>query len=173
MSAKIDDDIAKVIVMEPGVENFFKATPTRLENDPRGTLMISLKSEVLERFFLSICPDQEAIVQGKVDSCCYMAQAVNAKNERIYLMRLKDPLKGLSGTYNDSFILSDRVTPNLVPITAIGLKDGIDFIYKGMFTSKQINDALRDMYSRALEIYKEYAKPVSLSINIEITQKFD
>lgn len=155
-------------------ENFFKAVPTRLENNPRGNLLVTIKSEVLEKFFLSICPDREEILKGRTKEVCpYMAQAMKPDGDKIFLMRMDKPIKGLSGTYQDSLLLTDRMTPNMSLITAVGLGEGVDFVFKDLYTAKQVNTALDDMAKRALELYKDYAKPIHLDIEVIIRQKFE
>ncbi len=149
---------------------FLIIDPVRLEeDDPRGDLLIHLKSKVLEDFFTGICPDKEKIKSGKMKECCLiMTKAKNKDNAPIYLMKLDKTIKGMTGKYDELFFTENYSVPNMSMLLAIGLGEGVDFIFKGMYTEKTVNDTLLNLYRRALDIYNEYARPLSLKIKVII-----
>jgi len=150
-------------------KDFIEIVPDRLpDGDTRGKLMIYIKSKDLEDFFLSICPDKEEIVKGNYKNCSVMTKAKDANGNPIRLMRLDKPIEGMTGKFDETFHQTDYCTPNMSMLTAVGLGNGINFIFDGMYTEKTVNDTLLNMFRRSLKIYNEYARPLTLRIRVMI-----
>ena len=152
---------------------FLHMKPTRVSS-PHGCLQVSIKAPLFEDFFKSISPDKEELMKAKPDYakvCLPMSKARKADGSPIYLIRISTPMSDLMGKPQDGFLLPmDLKTPNMTLLQAVGLSEGVDFLFPDLYTKESIEEGLNKFVTLSKRIFKQYISPIQMEFEINIRE---
>lgn len=152
---------------------FLEIVPKRIKNNPHGSLMVHIQAPLMEDFFLSICRDAEEVRKYRNDPdrlkdyCHVLSKAKKPDGSPIYVMKLDRHVEMFVGKANDEIVLTqDFTSANMYVLAAVGISEGIDFLFEGVFNEEALESALKDLCKRTTYIYNSFMKQTNFKFKM-------
>lgn len=134
-------------------------------------ILVSMKSEVFEKFFRSNCTHKE--LRTDPDNPAHKPLFQTSRNHGweglwAYPINEMSELQDFRA-WGHSFYIEGR-GPNLSYLRAYGLSQGIQFNIPGLYSTEKLNQWKEQAKQKLVEFYKNYMKKLEISLIVVMTE---